>query len=1120
MLLISITSLFSQEANELPNCTLPSPEAYAITQYGDLQINESTGKISQSIPIFTYTSGKINIPITMNYFGAGVKVDQGSTWTGVNWTLNAGGVITRTVYHKPDELATQRIFKEDIDALNINFNDPNLNVGEIQSYFNTSSNQWDTQPDIFNFNFLGYSGSFFLNKQMEPTLITYSSEMKIEGDVSQFVITTADGVKFYFDAIEITLNTQGYVNRPLGYINQDINHNIVTPVAPTAFYLTKIEHPVDGLVFLEYEDIGDYDLALSQSQSIQMYTKPFPTVFDCMKLENDDDFYSLTNQEKLLFSNVIGGKVLKKIRDSNGYFLTFNSDDANDVNGVDGGVYFKKVLRSITEGYGSEFKAEFDYIFDYNEPNTPTISDRFFLTGIRFNQENSNDTEFQEYQFTYKTPLDLPHRFSSSQDALGYYNGKSNPDGLLPNVNSLPQQDILGGVGHTLKSCGSCTADRSTNFELKTIGALTKVKYPTGGHTKYGYESPWAKEREIQTKQLHVYEDMPVLGQSDLEDVAYTSSSQMIDGVRVYTDIDNDQDITIHASVHAPGEYNHHFILYAKVTDVITGTEELQQNNFPQHIGNYPSDFGYDFTFSLLAGHRYKVELILDPDSASPIAYTPVDVNANFTYTTGHFLVEGQGLRVNRVSDYENDDDIIAKNYKRYYYYSMDDVINKTPQELADYYKEPIFYKNPELSKKFTLVNMGGLIESWIEGHPGYTLGINAVNYSEQNISNYENLTISHGGDNFENGGVSKRFYKNLINVVAIEHEPRIKTTEFNNIKETHLNAPWLTLDNGKLLKEIIYKRVDEVGGDYNLTKLNEKQISYGNGRKILDNAFFCSVASIFQDTGSGPLYPPENIGLGYYRIASHTKAITKEVNTAFYSEIDSITTITDYKYDSYASQPTKVTTTTSESDIIKEANYYYTDQVGQLSGLTPGQITTYTTLDNENRVASPIHTEQVETNTVTQTSKLLVSNRTLYKDWTGMLNPEIIQSSKGLDDLEDKVVFHLYDDKGKPLELSKPDGVRIVYLWTTDHNKPLAKIVNATHDQVQSVTGDLRAGLPNAQVTTYTYIGYLNLLSTVTDPRGDMIRYTYDEFNRLKFVKDAEGNILSKNDYNYRPQN
>ncbi len=138
---------------------------------------------------------------------------------------------------------------------------------------------------------------------------------------------------------------------------------------------------------------------------------------------------------------------------------------------------------------------------------------------------------------------------------------------------------------------------------------------------------------------------------------------------------------------------------------------------------------------------------------------------------------------------------------------------------------------------------------------------------------------------------------------------------------------------------------------------------------------------------------------------------------------------------------------------------------------------------------------------------------------------------------LEDRIIYHDYDNLGNPLEVSKADGTHISYVWGYNQSYPVAKIENATRQQIESLNGfgdDFHSGtggltssqietlkiqLTNSMVTTYTYKPLVGVTS-ITDPRGDTVSYEYDEFNRLKYIKDKDGNILSKNKYNYANQN
>lgn len=61
-----------------------------------------------------------------------------------------------------------------------------------------------------------------------------------------------------------------------------------------------------------------------------------------------------------------------------------------------------------------------------------------------------------------------------------------------------------------------------------------------------------------------------------------------------------------------------------------------------------------------------------------------------------------------------------------------------------------------------------------------------------------------------------------------------------------------------------------------------------------------------------------------------------------------------------------------------------------------------------------------------------------------------------------------------------------------------------------------LRAGLPKAMVTSYTYKPLTGMTSK-TDPKGITESYLYDGFRRLQAVLDHLNNVTTSIDYHYR---
>jgi len=76
-----------------------------------------------------------------------------------------------------------------------------------------------------------------------------------------------------------------------------------------------------------------------------------------------------------------------------------------------------------------------------------------------------------------------------------------------------------------------------------------------------------------------------------------------------------------------------------------------------------------------------------------------------------------------------------------------------------------------------------------------------------------------------------------------------------------------------------------------------------------------------------------------------------------------------------------------------------------------------------------------------------------------------------------------------------------------------------ASDAALQSELDKIRGNNPEAQVTTYTYKPLVGVTS-VKDPRGYTMYYSYDAQNRLQYVKDQDGKVYSKNEYHYSISN
>lgn len=1110
LIVFSSKQLFSQD---IPNVTAPSPTPFQLTQYGNVPINERSGLVSASIPIYTYVAGNLKLPISLNYLGNGVKVDELSTWTGINWNLIAGGVITRTVKDVPDELAGSRYLytPEDIGLMNLTDDGPNIN----HLITIASSSTTDTQADIFSFSFLGISGGFYLDENLDPVLTGLEQNLKIDKfDPNTFIITDQNGVKYYFGGINIEQTR---------YLDQSGSNQSNTYEPNTAFYLYEIRHPFNEVIYLDYTQ-GEvpFIFPLSKNQSYIISTS-----YDSFCPSPISTGYKSNRVDMKVYNS----RYLTKIR-SNHSDIEIDFI-ANSITGGNSGNYNKKLesisIVDLTEQTNNQ-TINLEYLTD---------TERFFLKEVKF--YNHSNIFNNKYTLDYNEPLSLPSRLSTSQDYIGFFNGKTNGESLIPrstfvNLNNIP---VLGGV-----------ADREPDFNFASKGVLTKINYPTGGFTSFEYEAKPELYLENVRGNLNVYcSQEGVINDKFTDNVTIGEGFLDTNGLPSSVGLFEDQNIDLTMNIEASGNLNHHYEVRRTLYDItVDHTNPLMIEEDLVHLetlsGTPYETYYYEDTkrYNLLKDHIYKVKLELLPDlnpnTGQPyyLPLAPVKVSAYFDYSTGYTQESGLGIRVKRVTDNSSDGPNLIK---RYYYKRIDS--DENIKKTVTYAKAGLFIKS--FSKKVCCLAMIGHVTPIPVGsiYNYKEISTNPVkNYLSTESSGYKYpyITISYGGDNFENGGVEKIFYNvNAISVTPhhIAELPGDFSGSFNMYNAEKDNSD---VFNDKVVKETYFKKKDNSLFAIKRIEKNYTRYNLENASSMLINREW--TPCVGDDFASG-YANYDGFSIGFYSVFSNVVNLVSNTTTDFIDHVPLIdlNNTTTYRkviqtqtfnYDDNIGLPVEIITETSSSNAINKVKKYYPDQVNELDGLSSNQINDISLLNSQHRISEVIQQESFNINDGTESK--LATSRNLYNNFSGKLLTEIIQSSKKDNPLEDRIIIQSYNARGLPVLVSKKDGNQTLYNYNSDNQLTL-KIEN--YDVSAALPSEVLEDLedyenpiptnpcamqeqhPNALVTRYFYESGVGLVTKIIDPRCNTIYYEYDEFNRLEHVKDKDGNILSKNEYNYK---
>jgi len=543
ILIFVTTSSSAQAVNKLiDNVTMDDPSVAALQKYSDVPVSYSSGVPNINIPIFNVQEGELSLPISLSYHASGVRVVEPASRVGLGWSLNAGGVISRTIVGKPDEgdFSCLGFWNEgrDIDPFNFVFNpgagqyDP-LPQGCISGDLcDVINGRVDSEPDIFSFNFGNYSGKFWItpfdqNGDQEVILIP-EQDLKIEklnnsADAFfkdfHFRITTPDGIQYLFGESPNTNNSVS-LHLPIvdsRQVNQGINNH---RPQPTNWFLTRIlSADEQSNITLNYEkERYSYTLPPNRTQIIGLGTNevypaidesnfslPVITGFGDHKLQHFP-FLVPVNET---YMDIFGVRVSKIENSSGTQIIEFNCDElrqdmvnettSHRFNSLWGAAGSYK-LNSINIFQGTYCKS-FDFSYSYfKDDSTGKTGDKDKDFRLRLNSLQEIGCQGMTkppYIFKYNSAKGkenlMPNRFTKAVDHWGFYNGEENNNDIhdkqlnIPSINN--GFESLSSVYEIACESDDVIINRETNERKMKLGTLEKITFPTGGSHEFIFEA-------------------------------------------------------------------------------------------------------------------------------------------------------------------------------------------------------------------------------------------------------------------------------------------------------------------------------------------------------------------------------------------------------------------------------------------------------------------------------------------------------------------------------------------------------------------------------------------------------------------------------------------------------
>lgn len=1017
-----------------PEIVPSTPNAQIFERITDVPVSLYNGTAEVKIPLCNITVGKLELPIYLSYSSNGVRVDEMPGMVGTKWRLNFGGMISRSIHGKPDN--------DDQGWLNVvKLKDfPNMSdLGTMDLMDKIAKGCIDAESDVFNLVLPNSNQRFVFDLDNKPLLVPFRN-LKIRNNsnrLESWSIIDEEGNMYAFQTPEWILK----------YSDSDYIDSRMPYCKPDGSFI--VGWMLDTIYSADFADtiLIDYQKCFRAVVNKRQISEEF--MFDSYTVDGAARTKPPFYINKIYESYVYDIKIPRTIKTRNQTVEFYSSSYQN----ADLGAKIDSI--KVFNSNNSVIKALY---FNYNSKNRPQLTSVY--------EKVKNDLN-KAYEFEYSS-VELPDCNSLAIDNYGYYNGKNDNSSLVC------KNSYNYNMHHKLFQIAG---NRDVDTLFNQAGSLVSVRYPTGGMTKFEYETNRVYRGDIAytiAKDSH-------FRFTNSEDSNWSQSQLIIeDGVKA----------VIINNLQLRSKFNAKMILLDGLNNVV---KEWRT-----------SLLGVERLY--LKPGKYKIHCYLEDILDAGI----LDVSVLYEIKKRDYEELSGGIRIKQISNYDEFGFCTSRKQYRYNYF------NSNKSSGLSNFNNMVF----DYSVTLELLDEKTSVDEQFAGPPR----VLTPTFPTVSSISRKNMDLNGGGY------VGYSEVTELLN----DNDGRVeyKYTGLDQFKDKENGKIILYTPNdyyGYKRGLLLYKKEYDKNGC--LLKKNSNEYVFNGINNNHSNYKECINFKVAFDKRKYVDGIKNYIWEDYYH-TSEWLYLKKTTETYFFKK-DSVTNCINYNYDNENhAQITSVLKKNSNGDVF-ETKYYY--PLDKPTGIDT-DISTLNKLIDKNmnivlKLEKKVNGRIIDGQIVNYNIKLLPCSVLNY--YNGKYEPilfyDIYNKYSKVLQMHDKtgVVSSFMWDINSIYPVIK--GVNIMHnslLKAVDSVSILKKLnpISLSKNIITAVDkymwNDFNIELRNKKsllrglITTYTYKELVGMTSE-TDPNGIITFYEYDNHNRLSKILDQESRII--NQFSYR---